>query len=281
MPLQLRRDRRVRSMPPLLLLQRTLPAPAHTPAARTQRQPQEQVQGPNTNHLLTPQPSDHSEMAQIPKTRLRPTSSPMEQRMPNVHCDMAPNPQRLHSESRRAHTPDRRATYHDHRDLRNRSHPAKHTATIRTCLHAGRVPLPIPQSYRAAAAAARHSSLGPFRRKCIADRAQRYKPGHPQLLQPRRLQRTPCSCCHPRLRQRDICLAAELKKPDSEYQSRSFRYFRDAVRVETRSLAPLESEPHHPSNSETKQPSPMRDEVPRLPDVTHPASPDLPKADLR
>jgi hypothetical protein len=267
-------------MPQLLLLRQTLPAQAHRPAVRRQRQQQEQAQAPNPSLRPLPQPNAHNGKAQIPKARLRPTSSPMEQRMPNVHCDMAPNPQRLHSESRRARTPDRRATYHDRRGLRSRSHPAKHTATIRTCLHAGHVPRPIPQSYRAAAVAARRSSLGPFRRKCIADRAQRYKPGHPQLLQPRRLPRTPCWCCHPRLHQHDICPAAELKKPDSEYQSRSFRYFRDAAPVETRSLAPLESEPHHPSNSETKQPSPMRDEVPRLPDVTHPASPDLPTADL-
>jgi len=268
-------------MPPLLLLQRTPPAPAHTPAARTQRQLQEQAQGPNTNHLLAPQPSDHSGMVQIPKARLRPTSNPMAQHMPNVHCDTAPNPRRLRSEPTHGHTPDPRATYHDHRDLRSRSRPAKHTATIRTCLHAGRVPRPIPQSYRAEEAAARRSSLDPFRRRCIAARVRRYKPGHQQLLRPLRLRHTPCSCCHPRLHQHDICLAAELKKPDSEYQSRSFRYLRDAEPAGTQSLAPPESAPLDPSSSGTKPPSPMRGEAPRLPDVTHPASPGLPTADLR
>ena len=213
--------------------------------------------------------------------RLRPTSNPTEQRTPNVHCDKEPNPQRLRSEPTHGHTPDRRATYHDRRDLRSRSHPAKHTATIRTCLHAGHVPQPIPRSYLAEGAAARHSSLDRFRRKCIAGRAQRYKPDHPQLLQPRRLQRTPCWYCRPRLRQRDICLDAELKKPDSEYQSRRFRYFPGDVRVGTQSLAPPGSAPLHPSDSGTKRPSPTRGEVPRLPGAARLASLGPPTADLR
>src|SRR5580704_4925803 len=256
------------------------PAPAHTPAARTQRQLQAQAQGPSPNRLRTPQPSDHSGMAQIPKAHLPPTSNPTVQRMPNVHCDKEPNRRRLRSEPTHGHTPDPRATYHDHRDLRNRSHPAKHTATIRTCLHAGRVPRPIPQSYRAAAVAARRSSLGPFRRKCIADRAQRYKPGRPQLLQPPRLQRIPRWYFHPRLRPRDICLAAELKKPDSEYQSRSSRYLPGAAPAGMQSLAPPGSEPLDPLSSGTKPPSPMTGEAPRLPDAIRLASLGPPTADL-
>src|SRR5580704_843562 len=256
------------------------PAPAHTPAARTQRQLQAQAQGPSPNRLRTPQPSDHSGMAQIPKAHLPPTSNPKEQRTPNVHCDKEPYPRRLHSESRRARTPDRRATYRGRRDLRSRSHPVKHTATIRTSLHAGRVPLPIPQSYRAEEAAARHSSLDPFPRRCIAAQAQRYKPGHPQLLRPRRLRHTPCSCCHPRLHQHDICLAAELKKPDSEYQSRSFRYLPGAAPAGMQSLAPPGSEPLDPSSLGTKPPSPMTGEAPRLPDAIRLASLGPPTADL-
>src|SRR5579862_2258507 len=256
------------------------PAPAHTPAARTQRQLQAQAQGPSPNRLRTPQPSDHSGMAQIPKAHLPPTSNPKEQRTPNVHCDKEPNPRRLHSESRRARTPDRRATYRGRRDLRSRSRPVKHTATIRTSLHAGRVPLPIPQSYRAEEAVARHSSLDPFRRRYIAGRAQRCTLVRPQLLQPPRLQRIPRWYFHPRLRPRDICLAAELKKPDSEYQSRSSRYLPGAAPAGMQSLAPPGSEPLDPLSSGTKPPSPMTGEAPRLPDAIRLASLGPPTADL-
>jgi hypothetical protein len=268
-------------MLPLLLLQRTPPAQAHRPVARIQLRLQEQAQGPNPNHLLRTGPSDHNGMVQIPKARLRPTSNPMAQRMPNVHCDTAPNPRRLRSEPTRGRTPDRRATYHDRRDLHSRSRQVKHIALRQIYLHAGRAPRPIPQSYQAEGAAARHNSLDPFPRRCIAARVRRYKPGHPQLLRPRRLRHTPCWCCHPRLHQHDISLAAELKKPDSEYQSRSFRYLPDAVRAGTPSLAPPESAPLDPSDSEKKRPSLLTGEAPRLPDAIHLVSPDLPTADLQ
>ena len=169
-PLQLRRGRPVRSLLLSLLLQRTPPAQAHTPVAHRRRRQLAQVQAPNPNLRLIPAPSARNGMAQIPKARLPPTSNPKAQRTPSAHSDKEPNQPRLRSESRRARTLDRLATCHDRRGLRNRSHPAKHTATIRTCLHAGHVPRPIPQSYRAEEAAVRHSSLDPFRRKCIAGR---------------------------------------------------------------------------------------------------------------
>jgi len=256
------------------------PAQAHRPVAHRQHQQLEQDRAPNPNGRRTPEPSARSGMAQIPKVRLQPTSNPKEQRTPSVHCDTAPNPQRHRSESRRARTLDRRATGRGHRDLRSRSHPAKHSATIRTCLHAGHVPQPIPQSYRAERVAARHSSLDPFRRKCIAGPAQHCKPGHQQSLQPRHLPRTPCCYCHPRLHQRDICLDVELKKPGSEYQSHSFRSPPDAVPAGTQNLAPPESEPLHPSNSGMKPPSPMRGEAQRLLNVARPASLGPPTTDL-
>src|SRR4029077_3104120 len=110
---------------------------------------------------------------------------------------------------------------------------------------------------------------------------RRYKPDHQQLLQPLRLQRIPCWYSHPRLHQHDICLAAELKKPDSEYQSRSFRYLRDAEPAGTPSLAPPESAPLDPSDSEKKQPSLLTGEAPRLPNAIHLGTPDLPTADLQ
>jgi len=235
-------------MLPLLLLQRTPPALAHTPVAHRRRRQPARVRAPIPNHLLTPRPSDHSGMAQIPKVRLRPTSNPMAQHMPNVHCDTAPNPRRLRSEPTRGRTPDRRATNHDRRDLHTRLRQVKHIALRQIYLHAGRVPRPIPQSYRAEGAAARRSSLVPFQRKCIADRAQRCTLGRPQLLQPPRLQRIPCWYSHPRLRPRDICPAAKLKKPDSEYQSRSSRYLPDASPAGMQSLAPPGPEPLGPSS---------------------------------
>jgi len=268
-------------MLPPLLLQRTPPALAHTPVAHRRRRQLARVRAPNPNLRLIPAPSAHNGMVQIPKARLPPTSNPMAQHMPNVHCDTAPNPRRLRSEPTHGRTPDRRATYHDHRDLHSQSRPVKHIALRQIYLHAGRAPRPIPQSYRAEEAAARHSSLDPFRRRCIAARVRRYKPGHPQLLRPRLLRHTPCSCCHPRLHQHGICLAAELKKPDSEYQSRSFRYLPDAVRAGTPSLAPPESAPLDPSDSEKKQPSLLTGEAPRLPNAIHLGSPDLPTADLQ
>ena len=280
MPLQLRRGRPVRSRLLSLLLQRTPPVLAHTPVAHKQRRQLAQVQAPSPNLRLIPAPSARNGMAQIPKARPRPTSNPKEQRTPNAHSDKEPNPPRLHSESRRARTLDRLATCRDHRGLRSRSHPAKHTAPIRTCLHAVHVPRPIPQSYPAEEAAARHSSLDPFRRKCIAGRSQRCKPGHPQLLQPLHLPRTPCSYCHPRLRQRDIFLGAELKEPGLEYQSRSFRCLPDAARVATQILAPPESGPLDPSSSGRKQLFPMTSEAPLLPDAIPLVSLGPPTADL-
>ena len=219
-------------------------------------------------------------MAQIPKVRLPPTSNPKAQRTPNAHSDKAPNLQRLRSESRHARTLDRLATGRDRRGLRSRSHPAKHTATIRTCLHAAHAPQPIPRSYRAEEAAVRHSSLDPSRRKCIAGRVPRCKPGHPQLLQPHRFRCKPCWCFHPGLRQRDICLAAESKEPDSVNQSHSFRYLPDAVRAAKQNLAPPESAPPHRSDSRKTQRSPMTAEAPLLPDAIPLVSLGPPTADL-
>ena len=280
-PLRLRRGRPVRSLLLSLLLQRTPPAQAHTPVAHRRRRQLAQVQAPNPNLRLIPAPSARNGMAQIPKARLPPTSNPKAQRTPNAHSDKEPNQPRLRSEPRRARTLDRLATCHDRRGLRNRSHPAKHTATIRTCLHAGHVPRPIPQSYRAEEAAVRHNSLDPFRRKCIAGRLPRCKPGHPRLLQPLQLPRTPYSYCHPRLRQRDIFLGAELKEPGLEYQSRSFRCLPDAARVATQILAPPESGPLDPSSSGKKQPFPMTAEAPRLPDAIPLVRLGPPTTDLR
>jgi hypothetical protein len=72
-----------------------------------------------------------------------------------------------------------------------------------------------------------------------------------------------------------------LKTPDSEYQSRRFRYFPDDVRVRTQNLAPPESEPLDPSDSGTKRPSPTRGEVRHPPSAARLASLGPPTADPR
>jgi hypothetical protein len=268
-------------MPLILLHRRMLRAQARRPAERRRRQQPEGARAPNPNGHPPQLPIVHNGMAQNPRARLRPTSNPMEQRRPSARCDKEPNLPQLHSGSTHGHILDLRATFHDRRDLRSRSRRAKHIAPTQTSLHVDRARRPTAEIGLVGRAAVRHSSLDPFPRTCIADQALRYKPGLPQLLRPRRFRRTQCWNCHPRLRQRDIYLGAESRMPDSEYQSRSFRYLPDDARAKTRSLVPPGSEPLDPSGSGKKRLSAMRGEARCRPYAAHLATLARPRADLQ